>query len=293
MKIKPIILAEGLSSSSLEGLVGIPPQLLPVSPSMLLLECWKEKLEATFEADVPLEILVASAAGFQSMDLIASDPRFKRGLDPRPHRGTAGALADYLEREVAVGAELDYVLVIDRSSCPPRSLEPFMNALQKEPDILIGVSELDRLAGIMAVKPRFLSLVPPIGYFDLKEQMVKKALDSGFKVRAERIMPRAIRINSVPAWIEAIKYLAYPEPEEAGSRAYLVEGISCIDPTAVIGDAMVRDSIIMAGAVVGDGAVIARSVVCSGVEVAPGTRVIDSVAGRTATSTSIARSFSG
>ena len=293
MKIKPIVLAEGLRNSTLETLVGIPPQLLPVAPTLLLVECWKEKLADFVEADSPLNILVSSTMGFQSMDLIASDPRFKRALDPRPHRGTAGVLADYLERDVSDSKDLDYVLVIERSSCPPRSLSGFMEALEAGPDILIGVSELDRLAGIMAIKPKVFGLVPSVGYFDLKEQLVAKALSADFRVGATSTMPRSIPINSVPAWIEAIRYLAYPDPAVDSDRQFVVEGVSCIDSSATVGNAMVRDSIIMKGAVVGDGAVIARSVVCPGAEVAPGTRIIDSVVGRTATLASIARSFTG
>ena len=293
LKIKPIILAEGLRTSSLERLVGIPPLLLPIGPSILLLECWREKLEGYVEANSPLEILVASTNGFQSMDLIASDPRFKRGLDPRPHRGTAGVLSDYLERDASGSEGLDYLLVIDRSSCPPRSLDGFMAALEAGPDILIGVSELDRLTGITAIKPEILNFVPSVGYFDLKEQLVTKAADADLKVSATSIMPRSIPINSVPAWIEAIRYLAYPDPVAESDRQFLVEGISCIDASATVGNAMVRDSIIMEGAVVGDGAVVARSVVCPGAEVASGARVIDSVVGRAVTSASIAGSFTG
>lgn len=273
--------------------MGSPPPLLPVGPSLLLVECWKEKLGGFVEADSPLEILVASTRGFQSMDLIASDPRFKRALDPRPHRGTAGVLADYLERDLFDSKDLDYVLVIDRSSCPPSSLSGFMAALEAGPDILIGVSDLDRLTGIMAINPEILNLVPSVGYFDLKEQLVTKAVDADFKVSSASIMPRSIPIHSVSAWIEAIRYLAYPDPAADGARKFVVEGVSCIDPRATVGNAMVRDSIIMEGAVVGDGAVIARSVVCPGAEVASGTRVIDSVVSQAATSASIARSFTG
>ena len=293
LKIKPIILAEGLRASSLESLVGVPPLLLPIGPSILLLECWREKLEGYVEADSPLEILVASTNGFQSMDLIASDPRFKRGLDPRPHRGTAGVLSDYLERDASGSEGLDYLLVIERSSCPPCSLGGFMSALGAAPDILIGVSELDRLTGIMAIKPKILNLVPSVGYFDLKEQLVKKAVDVNFKVSASSIMPRSIPINSVASWIEAIRYLAYPDPAADSDRQFVVEGVSCIDPSATVGNAMGRDSIIMEGAVVGDGAVVARSVLCPGAEVASGARVIDSVIRRAVTSASLERRLRG
>ena len=273
--------------------MGIPPPLLPVAPSLLLVECWKEKLADYVEADSPLNILLSSTMGFQSMDLLASDPRFIRALDPRPHRGTAGVLADYLERDVSDSKDLDYVLVIDRSSCPPRSLSGFMEALEAGPDILIGVSELDRLTGIMAIKPEVLKFVPSVGYFDIKEQLVNKAADADFKVSVTSIMPRSIPINSVASWIEAIRYLAYPDPAAESDRKFVVEGVSCIDPSATIGNAMVRDSIIMKGAVVSDGAVVARSVVCPGAEVKSKTRVIDSVVSQAVTSASIARSFTG
>ena len=293
MKVQPVVLAEGLRKSQFEALVDTPPQLLPVAPSVSLLACWHMKLSEVLTDSPSLDILVSSSEGYQSMDVLSGDSRFKRIIDPRSHRGTGGVLADYFKRRESPGGDPSYLFVIDRSSCPPRSLRGFMAALEAAPDILIGVSELDRLTGIMAIKPEILNIVPSVGYFDLKEQLVNKAADADLKVSATSIMPRSIPINSVSAWIGAIRYLAYPDPAADSDRKFLVEGVSCIDPSATVGNAMVRDSVIMEGAVVGDGAVVARSVVCPGAEVASGARVIDSVVGRAVTPASIAGSFTG
>ena len=119
MKIQPVVLAEGLRENSFESLVGMPPQLLPMAPSVSLLACWYEKLAEITDHLQPLEILVSSSQGYQSMDVLSADPRFKRVIDPRPHRGTGGVLADYLKRRESAHEDLDYLVVIERSSCHP------------------------------------------------------------------------------------------------------------------------------------------------------------------------------
>ena len=277
MKIQPVMLAEGLRTSPLELLVGMPPQLLPITPSASLLTGWHEKLTGVFRDLRSLEILVASSEGYRSMESLARDGRFKRIIDPRSHRGTGGVLADYLKIREADDQETDYLIVIDRTSCPPRSLDGFVKDLEARPDILVGVSELDRLAGIIAIKPRVLDLVPEIGYFDLKEQTVSKAIRSRFSVAASVIMPRAIHVRSLPDWIAAIRYLGVEQTGLGDSVSYTSQGINCIDPSAKIGKAVIIDSVIMRNAQVSDGAVIARSVVCEGAHITPGKHVIDSI----------------
>ena len=271
------MLAEGLRQTKFEAMLGVPPQLLPMAPSTSLLSCWYMKLREVFGNFDELEILVSSSDGYRSMDQLSGDSRFKRVIDPRSHRGTGGVLADYLQARDSSNADLDYLVVIDRSSCPPNSLAGFMSDLEASPDILVGVSELDRLTGIMAIKPHVLDLVPEVGYFDLKEQTVDKAIQSGFSVSASVVMPRAISVRSLLGWLAAIRYLGIEQEKPVGPVAYADRGINCIDPGARIGKAIILDSIIMDNAQVGDGAVVARSVVCSGAYVAPGRRVIDSV----------------
>ena len=89
MKIAPVMLAEGLRRSVLESHLGLPPQLLPIRPGFRLLDCWWDKLGKVFSSVPPIEILVASSQGFRSMESLASDPRFDRKLDERPHRQRA------------------------------------------------------------------------------------------------------------------------------------------------------------------------------------------------------------
>jgi hypothetical protein len=280
LKIQPVVLAEGLRKSSFESLVGMPPQLLPMAPSVSLLACWYAKLAEVPDDLPPLEILVSSSQGYQSMDVLSADPRFKRVIDPRPHRGTGGVLADYLTRRESAYEDLDYLFVIERSGCPPRSLRGFFQNLESNPDILIGVSELDRLVGIMAIKPHVLELVPEVGYFDLKEQTVDKAVQCGLSVTAAVIMPRAIQVRSLRGWLDAIRYLNLPESSSGEPVSYSAHGTNCIDPGARIGKAVILDSIVMENATVENGAIIARSVLCPGAHVASGTHVIDSIIGR-------------
>lgn len=294
MNLRTVMLAEGIRKSVLEHLTRIPPLLLPLRPGCSLAELWAERLSDFVNEDCPLEVLVSSLEGHQSLGELAGRPGFARAIDPRPHRGTGGALLDHLMESRADLSELDYVLVIEGGACPPRSLTGFFQALSRtKPDVLVGVSDYDRLAGIMAIHPSVLELIPAVGFCDLKEQTLNKLVKTGGVIVAQKLIPRAIRLGSLPGWIQGVSYHQPQDREIRENGRLVVRGSCCIDSSAEIGDAVILDSIVMQNTTIGDGAVIARSAICPGSIVPPGTRIIDSIVSDRIISVRSRNSYSG
>ncbi|MAB72918.1 MAG: hypothetical protein CMJ54_10480 [Planctomycetaceae bacterium] len=189
---------------------------------------------------------------------------------------------------------MDYIVAIDRGACPPQSLENFFHTLsKKKPDVLVGVSDYDRLAGIMAIRPSVLQLIPEVGYCDFKEQTLNKLASVGGSILALAIIPKSIRIGSLSGWIEAVSYHQINGEDSHRERRHIERGSCCIDDSADIGNAVVLDSIVMPDTVIGDRAVIARSAICPGSIVAPGARIIDSIVSDRVISINSRQEYSG
>ncbi len=277
MKIYPVILAGSEFATPIEQMVERSILDFPVRGATTACEMWSEIISESVSVSQRISMLFGSSGILQNLKAQAGDPRFDRYIDPRSNRGTAGALADHWKSLSAETRDVEYMIVIDRSACPPHSLERFLVALSGDADVLVGVSEFDRLAGVLAIRPSILDFVPEVGYFDLKEQALQAALQAGLKVATEIVVPRAIRLNSVKGWIDAVKFHLSRSAEQNG-RVNL-RG-ACVDPDADVGNAAIIDSIVMNNVQIHDEAVVARSVICEGVVIPAGTRVVDSVVTR-------------
>jgi hypothetical protein len=277
MKIHPIILAGSEFEAPVEKLAERPILVLPIRDGMTLIEFWSELIFDAMPVGRRISLLFNSSRGFQSMEHLSGNSRFERHIDPRSNRGTAGVIADHWKGLPAEDRDVDYIVVIDRSTCPPHSLERFAVAISEDADVVIGVSELDRLAGIIAIKPVVLEFVPDIGYFDLKEQAFQAAFNAGLKVIAASVIPRALRLNTIKGWIDSVRFHAFHSSDEDSRRT--IRG-SCIDPDADVRNAAIIDSVVMKNVLIHDDVVVARSIICEGVEIPAGARVVDSVVTR-------------
>ena len=277
MKIHPIILAGSEFEAPVEKLAERPILALPIRGGTTLIELWSELIFDAMPVGRRISLLFNSLSGFQVMECLSGDSRFERHIDPRSNRGTAGVIADHWKNLPAEDRDADYIVVIDRSTCPPHTLERFSVAISSGADVVIGVSELDRLAGIIAIKPVILDFVPEIGYFDLKEQAFQAAFNAGLKVIAASLIPRALRLNTIKGWIDSVRFHAFHSSDEDSRR--IIRG-SCIDPDADVRNAAIIDSVVMKDVLIHDDVVVARSIICEGVEIPAGARVVDSVVNR-------------
>lgn len=277
LKIQPIILAGGLRDVPLERALGVPLLGLPIRPQNLVVELWADVLASSSNVEFPIKVVTSSKEKANQLLPIISDERFRLITDPFPHRGTAGVLADIRATIPEMNLGIDYYLVLDQSSCPPKSLVAMLAKLSEGDDIVIGVSRFDRLAGILAFKPGVLDLVPGVGYQDFKEQTLAKAREAGLRIAAHQAMSEAIRIDHIGGVLDAVKYWAESNPEGERDTKSFFEGECSIHDSVRGSGAIVVDSICMEGSVIGDGAVVARSIIGPNVTIPKGAKIIDSV----------------
>ena len=137
------------------------------------------------------------------------------------------------------------------------------------------------------MQPKALDVVPDIGYFDLKEQLIPSIRKRGQRVCSVEVTDCLTRIRTLESYITAIQRWAMrnapPESMElhhqATGRTVLDRGRrlgACIIEVGseVSSEAVVHDSIILEGASVHSGAVISRSLVASGVMVQANERIV-------------------
>ena len=206
-------------------------------------------------------------------DAIRND--FEVFVDQRKHRGVAGVIRDTVQ-DVTKSIQLDTpILVIEATSNPAVDVVKLVSThTDLGADITFGMDTDGRYAGCLMMKRQILDLVPVLGFFDLKEQLVSSARESGAKLAAAEIVRKSIRIHSLQDWRRSIREWARLEPGVTGEER---SDASIVDPRAQVYKATVIDAIVMEHATVGDGAIIARSAIGPHAVVPPGIRVIDSV----------------
>lgn len=277
LKIQPIILAGGLRDTPLENALGVPLLSLPLQPDRCVAELWADVLATFDHVRFPIRIITSSRDKCEQLFPMLEDQRFRLHTDPFPHRGTGGVLADIRVTLPEIGSGVSYFLVLDQSSCPPKSLESFVAKLSDGADIVIGVSSFDRLTGILAFKPEVLDLVPGVGYQDFKEQTLVRARDLGLRIAAHTTMAEAVRIDHLNGVLDAVRYWASSDSGRRYGIDGAIEGSCSIHDSVKADEAMIVDSICMKGSVIGTGAVVARSIIGPNVRIPRGIRVIDSV----------------
>ncbi len=215
--------------------------------------------------------------------------RLRLVRESRRHRGTAGVVADQLLEESDRAGGM--VLVVEASASPVVDLGP-MFALASRAEAgsqtcVLGQSELGRYCGVCLCDRESFSLVPDVGFFDLKEQFLPRLLSAGRVIKSVSVAPRAFRLRSRREWLAIVEAWArwssgvceagMIDSESTSPPDHREDGVCVIEPGAVIHEAVISSSIIMAGAVVESGAVVARSVIGPDAVIAAGSVVVDTV----------------
>ncbi|MFK7883238.1 MAG: hypothetical protein AB8F26_03520 [Phycisphaerales bacterium] len=209
--------------------------------------------------------------------------------DVNPIRGVAGVLADSTQ---AYRPD-DYVVVLNGAQVFREPLDELITSMLRTQADVAMVAGLDGTpVGLWLLRCAPLQTVRDVGYVDLKEQAL---LDwrGQWDIRViERQRSPALRTRSVNEYLngvrlDAIRQLSNATIDEDPYREEWERSFGVVEPnTDIAPDAVIHDSVILAGASIGKGAVVVRSVVCPGARVAPGERV----AGRVVTATVKGRS---
>lgn len=291
-----ILLAGRIRPSPLSEALDVPVLCLPVGPCGSLLDEWLRAV-----GDLPglqsVRAVVNTPAEEESVRAILrascltrwGGPEIRVMAEPAAWRGAAGIV-----RDVADDLPEDaIVLVCESKRLPPSSMQPLLDALEQTPQAVgaVGVCGRDYPAGVSVFSREALELIPPIGYFDLKEQFLPALSRHGKPVVKASLDQAVWRLHDVESYLECVRHsLSVPSGESKHVRASnqasispsaIIEGSCIIEAGAVIEDgAVVHDSVILWGATVGGGAVVTRSVVGSLVTVSPRSRITRTVMAR-------------
>jgi hypothetical protein len=205
--------------------------------------------------------------------------------DRQQWRGPAGAVKD-----ACIGYRSEAtVLVAEAGRYLGCSLVPMLKEHEASgAAITVACNPDDSPAGVFLIRCQTLELVPAIGFMDLKEQWLKKALEASIDIRVHHLRePHSYELRTREDFLVAARVAGglvctAPTTPSAGIGVDVPSTPSelrhSLDEGASIGaGAVIVDSVIMQGAQVGAGAVVARSVVCPSGVVAPGATVVDAV----------------
>ncbi|MCH8315016.1 MAG: hypothetical protein IIA64_03495 [Planctomycetes bacterium] len=198
-------------------------------------------------------------------------------------RGSAGLLRDVVG---SIG-DNEIVVAVEAHCLPPPSLEPLLHALNGEVQAVVGAGAEDEPAGVYAFRHAALNSVRPIGYVDLKEQLLPALYSQGTPVRLVRIGEHVIRLRDQIGYLDAVStslngmgpatMVSRRSSEAMIARSARIVSGSIVESDAVIeAQAIIHGSIVLSGAVVESGAIVSRSIVGPGAVVPAGARLIAS-----------------
>ena len=190
--------------------------------------------------------------------------------DKNEHRGTAGTL-----RDTILGRENENdVLVIEGTTIPPQNIQVVCDVRIDEEGVegVIIKTPQSEPSGMIILKKRVLELVPEVGFFDLKEQLIPKVISDGSRIVVQEIPDRLRRITKVEDYLDHIA--EFPRPGVSrGELDPSIHKTAQIDPTAVLTSSV----LVCKGVQVGPGAIIDQAVLLEGCQIGANALVTRSV----------------
>lgn len=285
---RPVLLAAalpGLRALPLARETLMPVAALPFDADRSILSAWMSVLDRGSRMARPVVVHHdRSDRALLEATLSGMDAEFWSGGDEAVHRGSSGVVRDALADcgDSTVGVE-ESVIIIECSTIPPPSLE-LQGIFQKMQSghSWVAIDRGGSPIGLYMLSRRTLELVPPIGYFDLKEQLLPAVAAAGLSVSVERIECDRGWAGTREGYLSAVTRRGTGMGSVAGGAVVApnarIEGGAIVCAGArVDSGALVVSSVVLPGAAIGQNAVVARSVVVPGATVAPGVLIVDSV----------------
>ncbi|MCS7034901.1 MAG: WecB/TagA/CpsF family glycosyltransferase [Phycisphaerae bacterium] len=226
---------------------------------------------------LPVRVLVNT----QSFEPVSGAARYAGSYtverDASEYRGTGGVLRDLAQSY----HEDDWILVASASQVLLDSLHAIASTLDRKRGDVSLISHRDGTpSGVMLVRVATLSLIPPIGFCDMKEQGLSEiAKRYEVKVKHSR-WPTGLPVRTLADYIGALHahhrrksgraMRADPLEEDWQPNFAIVEAGATVAPGAYL-----HDAVVLRGAMVEAGASVVRSVVCDGAVVRQKQNVID------------------
>jgi hypothetical protein len=289
-----VLLAGTLRPSPLREALDVPVLCLPMGNEGTVLDAWLTAL-AEIDGLEDVRIVVNSERDVEAVEACHRAPaapgrsgpcprRVRAIAEPASWRGAGGILHD-------VTGDLPdeaIVLVGEANALPPPSLAPLRAAWRDDTSGLVGVCGADEPAGVYAFARHTFGVVGPIGYHDLKEQLLPALAGRGVAIRTVQLGQRLLRLNERREYLAAVRRSLAPNgkatqavrcsPHASVSGSAILEGCCIIEDGVLIEDgAVVHETVLLSGATIGGGAVVSQSIVAPLTAVQPRSQVIRQV----------------
>ena len=286
--VSAIILVGGSGPSLLRSQFGMPVCLLPTPVAPSLVAAWVQ-LVKQFDHVTDITVVTGRPEDLPKIEKqLGSIPDFlgyplEVKTDKNEHRGTAGTL-----RDTIIGRQnVNDLLLIEGTAIPPGNIDVIaeMSIDEEGIDGAIIQTPLSEPAGMIILKRKVLELIPEVGFFDLKEQLLPKVISDGNRVLVRQIDDQLRRITRVEDYLAHIARF----PRTSKSRGDLdpwIHETAQVDPTAVITSsvlvgkgvqvgpgAIIDQAVLLEGCQIGADALITRSVVKPNKQIQAGTRL--------------------
>ena len=283
-----IILVGGPGQSMLRKAAGHPVCLLPVPGKKSLLHSWMDTLRFKMNVrkicvvtgrseDVEtINAHVGSQTDMQEIDVSIH-------ADRASHRGTAGALKDFVESR----DDFDDVIMIEGNRIPPEYPEALLSDEFQSEEVMgiLGKSSQDETAGMILMKRRMLDLVPDLGFFDFKEQLIPRVIDSGSKILVKEITRRSVRLSTPSTYLKQITDFAtsgscdrmgpfVSRSADVDPKSVLGNNVIVGDNVTIMGGCLIQDSVILEGSVIESDSTLVRSIISRNSRIEEGTSSI-------------------
>ena len=289
-RLRALLLAGSLRSARstpIAQALGIPVGALPIdashcSMSLLVDRLLRERIVSS------VAIAVSEPTDRLLYELIAEESGYKDRVhvwaDTQPHRGPAGIVRDYCDDQLPSDATFgNGLLVLECSSYMEIDFARVVSAFDPSADASVVTTRDLRPCGVVHLSHRSIVRIPQVGFYDLKQQLIKAIGDDGGKTLPLCGDFESWRISDLQSYLAVLRRRSalgelMRSPRARIDPTSILQGTVLVARDAVIqAGAFISDSAILPSAVVGDGAVIARSVIPPGTHVPSGARVVDQV----------------
>jgi hypothetical protein len=276
-----IMLAGSIRPSPLRAELGEPALRMPLRADYSLLDAWLDALRGV-DADAEMRIVVTDLTDIDVINSLLTRSRARAAgrtigviREQTAWRGTAGLVRDLVENERPDST----IAVLEAGCLPVVQLADALAAVTSDRSGVIVAGREREPAGVYVLRRGALDGVSPVGYSDMKEQLIPALHQSGLKIALVERDQSVLRIGDRRTYLRAVAQCGLSSASAQGAaHAARMLGACVVEQGAqIMPGVVIHDSVILRGARIGRDAVVSRSVIGSGAVVEDGERIIERI----------------